>query len=129
MYKLRGVTHLKSARSPFLPAQIPRLLAILCVVMVIGVLSLTGILGIALLGPALGHGENVDHASGTIYQQVGPGKNFILQTGSGQLLSFQCGGECRASLAHLERHYSEHAHTDVYYIEGADQTLMALDVD
>lgn len=112
-----------------MPALFPRLLAIFGVVLLIGVLSLVGILGIALVGPTLDHGENVDHASGIIYRQVGPGKNFILQTATGQLLSFQCGGECHASLAHLERHYSEHAHTDVYYIEGADQTLMALDVD
>jgi hypothetical protein len=27
------------------------------------------------------------------------------------------------------RHLSEHAHTDVYYIDGANKTLMALDVD
>jgi hypothetical protein len=120
---------LKSAGSPFLPVLFPRLLAVLGVVLLVGVLSLVGILGIALLGPVLGHGENVDHVSGTIYRQIGPGKNFILQTETGQLLSFQCGGGCRASLAHLERHYSERAHTDVYYIEGTNQTLMALDVD
>lgn len=129
MYNLRGVTHLKSARSSFLPTQTPRLLAVLCVVMLIGVLSLVGILGIAFLGPTLGHGENVNHAAGTVAKIVGPGKNFVLKTADGQLLSFQCGSECRASLAHLERHYREHAHTDVYYIEGANQTLMALDVD
>ena len=119
---------MKSARSPFLPDLGPRLLAILGVTLLIGVLALTGIVGIALLGPALGHGENVDHASGTI-ANIGPGKDFTLRTTMGQLLKFQCGGECRASLAHLQRHHNEDAHTDVYYIEGADQTLMALDVD
>ena len=120
---------MKGARSPFLPALFPRFLAALCVVLLVGVLSLVGMLGIAVLGPVLRHGENVEHASGTIYRQVGPGKNFLLRTETGQLLSFQCGGGCHASLAHLERHYSEHAHTDVYYIEGADQMLLALDVD
>ena len=120
---------MKSARSPFLPDLFPRLLAALCVVLLIGVFSLVGLLGITLLGPALRHGENVEHASGTIYRQVGPGKNFLLRTETGQLLFFQCGEGCHASLAHLERHYSEHAHTDVYYIEGAHQTLQALDVD
>jgi hypothetical protein len=99
------------------------------VVLLVGVLSLVGILGIALLGPALDHGENVDHAAGTIYRLTGPGKSFILRTETGQLLSFQCRGACHASLAHLERHYNEHAHTDVYYIEGMGQSLMALDVD
>lgn len=120
---------MKSARSPFLPALFPRLMAVLCVAVLVGVFSLTGILGIALLGPMLSHGENVGHASGIIYLPVGPGKNFVLKTASGQLLHFQCGDSCRASLAHLLRHYNERAHTDVYYIEGMNHTLMALDVD
>jgi hypothetical protein len=119
---------LNSARSPFLPALFPRFLAVLCVVLLIGVLSLTGILGIALLGPALGHGENVDHAAGVVVA-LGPGKDFVLLTTTHQRLVFQCGGECRASLSHLLRHMREGAHTDVYYIEGMNQTLMALDVD
>jgi hypothetical protein len=119
---------LKSARSPFLPAFVPRFLAVLCVALLIGVLSLAGILGIAVLGPALGHGENVDHAAGVIVA-LGPGKDFVLLTATDQRLVFQCGGECRASLAHMLRHMREKAHTDVYYIEGVHQTLMALDVD
>ena len=119
---------MSSARSPFLPALLPRFLAILCVALLIGVLSLTSILGIALLGPALSHGENVNHAAGMILT-VGPGKDFILLTAMGQHLAFQCGGECRSSLAHMQRHMREHAHTDVYYIEDANRTLMAIDVD
>ncbi len=127
--EIEGDNALKSARSSFLPALFPRLMAVLCVVMLIGILSLAGILGIAVLGPTLGHGANVNHAAGTIYRLTGPGKSFILRTASGQLLQFQCGDSCRASLAHLQRHYNEHAHTDVYYIEGMNHTLVALDVD
>ncbi len=119
---------MKDARSPFLPALSPRLFAALFVVLLIGTLSLVGILGIALVGPALSHGANVDHAAGQIVE-VGPGKNFVLLTTTGQRLTFQCGNECRASLGHMQRHLREHAHTDVYYIEGAGNTLMALDVD
>jgi hypothetical protein len=119
---------LKDARSSFLPTFFPRLLAALSVFLLIGVCSLTCILGIALIGPTLGHGANVDHASGQIVA-IGPGKDFLLLTAKGQRLVFQCGVECRASLGHMQRHLLEHAHTDVYYIEGAGKTLMALDVD
>lgn len=120
---------MKSARSPFLPDFVPRFRAVCCVVLLIGALSLAGILGIAWLGPLLGHGSNVDHAAGTIVSPVGPGRSFVLKTASGQILHFQCGSGCRASLAHLQRHFNEHAHTDVYYIVGARGTLQALDVD
>ncbi|HEY0755807.1 MAG TPA: hypothetical protein VGD98_17745 [Ktedonobacteraceae bacterium] len=120
---------MKNARSPFLPNFVPRFLAISCVMLLVGALSLASILGIALLGPALDHGGNVSHAAGLIEAPVGPGKDFVLQTMSGQLLHFQCGEGCRASLAHLQRHFSERAHTDVYYVEGAHQALIALDVD
>jgi hypothetical protein len=119
---------LKDARSSFLPAFLPRLLAVFCVVSLIGVLSLTCILGIALIGPALSHGASTNHAAGQIVM-IGPGKDFVLLTTTGQRLVFQCGGGCRASLGHLQRHLREHAHTDVYYIAGPNKMLMALDVD
>ena len=119
---------MKNASSPFLPSFFSRFLAALCVLLLIGVLSLASILGIAVLGPALGHGENVDHAAGVIVA-LGPGKDFILLTATHQRLVFQCGGGCRASLGHLQRHLREGAHTDVYYVQGMNRTLLALDVD
>lgn len=119
---------LKDARNAFLPTFFPRLYAAFCVLLLIGTCSLTGVLGLAFAVPALSHGTHVDHASGQIVV-VGPGKDFILLTATGQRLVFQCGDQCRASLAHMQRHEREHAHTDVYYIEGAGRTLMALDVD
>ncbi len=115
-------------KSPFLPVFVPRLLAALCVLLLIGGLSLICILGVALIGPALGHGMGVYHTSGEIVD-IGPGRNFVLESTTGQRLTFECGGNCRASLGHMQRHLNEHAHTDVYYIEGPDQTLVALDVD
>jgi hypothetical protein len=119
---------LKDARKSFLPAFFPRLLAAFWVFVLIGALSLSCILGVAFIGPAMSHGENVDHTAGVIVK-LGPGKDFVLLTATGQQLTFQCGAECRASLGHLQRHYAEHAHTDVYYITGASQALTALDVD
>lgn len=119
---------MKEVRSPFLPAFFSRFFAALCVILLVGTFSLFCIVGIALIGPAVSHGENVDHAAGQIVE-LGPGKDFVLLTAAGQRLVFQCGVECRASLQHLQRHMRERAHTDVYYIEGMGRTLMALDVD
>jgi hypothetical protein len=118
----------KDARDAFLPTFSSRLFAALFVIVLIGSLSLISILGIAIIGPAVGHGTNVDHAAGKIVE-VGPGRDFVLLTETGQRLAFQCGNGCRASLAHLQRHLREHAHTDVYYVAGTNKTLMALDVD
>lgn len=119
---------MKNARSTFLPTFFPRLYAALGVLLLIGTCSLVSILGLAFAVPALGHGMGVDHVSGEIVT-LGPGKDFVLLTAKGQRLTFQCGDQCRASLGHLQRHEREHAHTDVYYIEGMGKTLMALDVD
>lgn len=123
-----GGDALKDARGSFLATAFPRLWAAFCVVLLIGALSLSCILGVAWVGPALSHGANVEHAAGQIIA-LGPGKDFTLLTATGQHLVFQCGMECRASLAHMQRHMGEHAHTDVYYIEGPDTSLTALDVD
>lgn len=119
---------MKNAHGSFLAIFFSRLLAALCVLVLIGGISLICLLGIAWAGPALSHGTHVEHAAGEIVA-LGPGKNFILLTATGQRLSFQCGPECHASLAHMQRHMSESAHTDVYYIEGPGSSFMALDVD
>lgn len=127
--KIEASETLKDAGSPFLSAFFPRLFAALLVMLLIGGLSLTCVLGIAFFGPALSHGTSVNHAAGQIVS-IGPGEDFVLLTATGQRLFFQCGGtQCHASLGHMQRHLSEHAHTDVYYIEGPGKTLMALDVD
>jgi hypothetical protein len=83
---------------------------------------------VALIGPGLTHATNVEHTDGKIVA-IGPGKNFMLETTTGQHLYFQCADQCRASPGHMQRHLSEHAHTDVYYIKGPDKSLMAVDVD
>jgi hypothetical protein len=106
----------------------PRLAAIVCVVLLIGSIALAGIGAVALFGPVLAHGNNTEHAAGQIVA-IGPGEDFVLKTASGTSMTFQCAAQCRASLGHLQRHLREHAHTDVYYIQGPDNTLMALDVD
>lgn len=111
-----------------LPSIFPRLTAAIFVLVLIGSVSLACIGAVALIEPALVHGDSVEHADGKIIA-IGPGKNFTLETGTGQLLHFQCADQCRASLGHMQRHLREHAHTDVYYIQGPNKSLMALDVD
>ena len=117
-----------NASSRFLPAFFPRMFAACCVILLIGTLSLTCILGAAFIGPAISHGTQVDHAAGQIIS-LEPDKSFVLLTATGDRLPFLCGTNCRASLGHMQRHLNEHAHTDVYYIQGPNQELMALDVD
>ena len=109
----------------------PRLKAFICVLLLIGGLSLVGIWGVATIGTRLAHGSNVEHVAGVIVH-IGPGMDFVLKTASGQDLDFQCAGQCRASLGHLQRHYREKAHTDVYYVDirqGAKKILEVVDVD
>jgi hypothetical protein len=112
----------------FLPAFFSRLLATLCVLVLMGSLSLVCILGLAWSLPAISHGLGVSHMAGQILS-LKSDRSFVLLTATGQRLSFQCETDCRASFAHMQRHWQEHARTDVYYIQGPKQVLMALDVD
>jgi hypothetical protein len=105
----------------------PRITAAIFVLLLIGVISLAGVVGVNWIGPILAHGNHVQHADGDIIA-VGPGKNFVLETATKQILHFQCGTQCRASLGHIQRHIREKAHTDVYYMQGPG-TLLAVDVD
>lgn len=107
---------------------LPRIAAAVVVVLLIGSIGMACIGVVALLGPAMAHGNNVEHADGQIVA-IGPGENFILKTASGKQFSFECSTQCRASLGHMQRHLRERAHTDVYYIVGPGNTLMVLDVD
>jgi hypothetical protein len=111
-----------------LASLIPRMAAVVCVVLLIGSIALAGIGAVALFGSLLAHGNNAEHAAGQIVA-IGPGENFVLKTATGESMSFQCAAQCRASLGHLQRHLREHAHTDVYYIQGQGHALMVLDVD
>jgi len=113
---------------PFPLSIFPRITAALLVLLLIGSLSLACIGGTALLVPMLRHGDSMEHADGKIVS-IGPGMNFVLETSTGQRVYFQCGEACRASLGHMQRHMREHANTDVYYMEGPNKSLLALDVD
>ena len=106
----------------------PRVVAALFVLLLVGTLAAACVGGLALFGPMLAHGNYVEHADGKIVS-IGPGRNFVLETETGTPLHFQCGSQCRASLLHMQRHLRESAHTDVYYVTGAKNILLAVDVD
>lgn len=105
-----------------------RISASIFVFLLISVLSITGIAVIAWLGPISVHGTNVMHVDGTVIK-VEPDRNFVFKTESGEELAFVCSTNCRASLRHLVRHLKEKAHTDVYYVQGPNHELLAVDVD
>src|SRR6266702_2308066 len=128
MYLIRSGGILKDAKTQFLPSIFPRIAAVIFVFLLIGSLSLACVGAVALIGPMVSHGDNVAHADGKIIS-IGPGREFVLETGSGQQLIFQCMDQCRASMGHIQRHLRERAYTDVYYIPGMDKILMALNVD
>jgi hypothetical protein len=119
---------LQDNRNAFLPSLRSRVTAAFWVLVLLGGLSLACIFSVALIAPALSHGQNVNHVAGKV-MNLGPGRDFVLVTAQGRQLFFLCGTGCRASLAHLQRHQTEKANTDVYYTISPNQTLMAVDVD
>ncbi len=120
--------YLKDAETQFRSSIFPRIAAAIFVCLLIGSISLACVGAVALIGPMFSHGDNVVHADGKIVS-IGPGRDFVLQTASGHSFDFQCTDQCRASLGHMQRHLREHAHTDVYFVQGPNGSLMALNVD
>ena len=119
---------MKDAKTQFLHAIFPRIAAAIFVFLLIGSLSLVCVGSVALIGPAFLHGDNVAHADGKIIS-IGPDRDFVLETANRQRLVFQCTDQCHASLGHMQRHLRERAHTDVYYVQGPNNSLMAMNVD
>ena len=120
--------YLKDAETQFGSSILSRIAAAIFVCLLIGSISLACVGAVALIGPMFTHGDNVAHADGKIVL-IGPGRDFVLETASGQRFTFQCTDQCRASLGHMQRHLRDHAHTDVYFVQGPNNSLMALNVD
>lgn len=119
---------MKDAETQFRSSIFPRVAAAIFVCLLIGSLTLACVGAVALIGPVFSHGDNVGHVDGQIVS-IGPVRDFVLETASGHHFVFQCTDQCRASLGHMQRHLREHAHTDVYYVQGPNNSLMALNVD
>jgi hypothetical protein len=119
---------LKDAETQFRSSIFPRIAAAIFVCLLIGSISLACVGAVALIGPIFTHGDNVVHTDGKIVS-IGPGRDFVLETASGRRIVFECADQCRASLGHMQRHLREHALTDVYFVQGSNDSLMALNVD
>jgi hypothetical protein len=114
---------------------LPRVTAAIFVALLIGCLAFVCVSGVVVFAAtstaSIGgiQESDVGHDAGTIIA-IGPGKDFILETAAGHKVYFQCEDQCRATLAHLQRHRLEHAHTDVYYnLKVIGSALLAVDVD
>jgi hypothetical protein len=123
-----GGGYLKEAETQFRSSIFPRIAAAIFVCLLFGSIALACVGAVALVGPTFTHGDNVAHADGEIVS-IGPGRDFVLETPGGRRFDFQCTDQCRASLGHMQRHFREHAHTDVYFVQGPNNSLMALNVD
>ena len=110
---------------------IPRITAVIFLLLLIGGLSFLCIDALNLIAPTHSYGSNVERVEGKIVQMVVSGSemDFVLETANGQFLHFQCVSSCHASPWHVERHMREHASTDIYYVEGPQHSLQAVDVD
>ncbi|GAC1435689.1 MAG: hypothetical protein PVS3B3_25070 [Ktedonobacteraceae bacterium] len=106
----------------------PRITAAVFVLLLIGCFALIGIGTVALVGPEITHSMMTDHDAGTI-MSIRSDMSFTLKTANGKQVSFQCSDRCKVALSHMTRHEFEKAHTDVYYVEEANNIFLALDVD
>ncbi|GHO44201.1 hypothetical protein [Ktedonospora formicarum] len=111
-----------------------RLKAGLLVLLLMGGLIGIGVLGTQMVGNHFSQANATQHAQGKIIKIMGPEKDFQLLLADKRVLSFHCGTGCRASLSHMQRHLTEKATTDVYYLitpgQGKQgQQLQAVSVD
>ncbi|HYK87040.1 MAG TPA: hypothetical protein VEV19_16845 [Ktedonobacteraceae bacterium] len=109
----------------------PRITAMLFLLLLIGSFSWLCINALGLLEPSFSYGANggrIERVEGKIIA-IGAGKDFVLETTSGQRMHFQCSNACTSSFPHIQRHLDEHADTFVYYVDGSRHSLLALNVD
>jgi hypothetical protein len=74
------------------------------------------------------HGSAVEYQHGFV-ESLGPGPIIVFKTETGAILHLQCTARCLTELHHVQRHITEKAPTDLYYIENASRNLVALDID
>lgn len=107
---------------------ITRIKALAFVLLLTGSITLSCIGVLGAIEPSFTNGARAEHVDGKI-TRLKNGMDFVFQTSSGRVMQFQCNKACRATLGHLRRHMNEHAHTDVFYVEGPNNSLLAIDVD
>lgn len=115
-----------------------RTTAFITVFLLIAVVGLAGVELVNLVGTTLDHGytavgndgitHQVEHSAGVI-KTLKPDNSFLLTEANGQVQSFQCSKKCLTELSHIQRHITEKAHTDIYFIRTSNNVLDAIDVD
>ncbi len=106
----------------------PRVNAAIVVFLLIGCFALLGVGSVVLFGPSLTHSRTEAHDVGVINTVDLTNSSFTLLTADHRTVRFQCTGQCRTALGHMERHKTEKARTDVFYVVMGNDFL-ALDVD
>jgi hypothetical protein len=107
----------------------PRVNAAIAVLLLIGCFALLGVGSVVLFGPSLTHNQTEAHDVGVINMVDLADSSFTLLTADHRTVRFQCSNrQCRAALGHMQRHKTEKARTDVFYVVMGNDFL-ALDVD
>lgn len=105
-----------------------RIAAAICTCVLIAGCAFGCIALVASLGPRLAHGDEAAHVNGLLQPGANP-QEVVLITSDGQRMSFRCEQRCLTQRAHIERHISERAPTDIYYLTDPGGFLIAIDVD
>lgn len=108
--------------------QYSRMTAAFCTLLLIGLVSLVTIGLVSGFGPLMAHGSQVQHLAGKLQPGDEP-LEYVLVTSSGQKYTFTCTQRCLKQTAHIQRHIIEKANTDVYFLRGANNAMIAIDVD
>jgi hypothetical protein len=106
----------------------PRISAAILIFVFLAAISLVVINGSSWAEGMAMHGSAVEHQHGKI-ESLGPGTTIVFKTDLGAILDLQCSARCLTELHHVQRHITEKAPTDLYYIENASRNLVALDID
>lgn len=109
----------------------PRLAAGLVSLLLIGAGTAASLAGLQVLTPALppSASGSYTHVHGEIVAVDTDGKFAVQVPGRQSWLWMQRAPDSRISMAHLDRHMSERAPTDVRYEVGPNGVLMAMDAD
>jgi hypothetical protein len=93
----------------------------------IGLVSM-GIVG--GVGELVVRGSGSEHVQGVIVQVTYQTETRLrVRTNEGEELTFICQKRCLEQVQHIERHLTNGASTDVYFVHGVSNELIAVDVD
>lgn len=106
-----------------------RVAAFFVALLLIIVLSVVSIEVTLKIGSAITHTSNALMNGGFIESFDNDGNGFMFKTDEGAIMHFTCNAVCMQNKPHLERHVTEKAHTNIYYINAADGNFSIVDID